>query len=86
MPTKPLAITAHARVRMHSRQVRMDWVELTVRTPDWSEPDPRDPAIERRFRAIKEFGGRILRVACIETATMIRVIRVMFDRNARRRS
>jgi uncharacterized DUF497 family protein len=62
----------------------MDWVERTVRAPTWIEPDPRDVTVERRFRAIDEFDGRILRVACVETATTIRVVSVMFDRNARR--
>jgi uncharacterized DUF497 family protein len=64
----------------------MEWIELTARAPDWTEADPRDAAVERRFRTIGEFGGRILRVACVETAATIRVISVMFDRNARRKS
>lgn len=85
MPIKPLVLTAHARVRMQTRHLRADWVEQTVRTPDWTEPDPRDPEVERRFRAIAEFGGRTLRVACVESETNIRIISVMFDRTARRK-
>jgi uncharacterized DUF497 family protein len=81
-----LAITAHARLRMRGRQVKMEWIELAARTPDWIEPDPNDLTVERRFRAIEDFGGRMLRVACVETTTTIRVISVMFDRNARRKS
>jgi uncharacterized DUF497 family protein len=61
-------------------------MEDTVRTPDWVEPQANDPQVERRFRVIGEFGGRILRVACVETDAAIRVISVMFDRNARRKS
>ena len=86
MPTKQLLLTAHARLRLRDRQIRMDWVERTVRDPEWTAPDPRDVAVERRFRVIEEFDGRILRVACVETTTAIRVISVMFDRNARRKS
>jgi uncharacterized DUF497 family protein len=86
VPTKPLVMTAHARLRMRGRRVMMEWIELTARTPEWTEPDPRDLTIERRFRVIGEFGGRILRVACVETTTAIRVISVMFDRSARRKS
>jgi uncharacterized DUF497 family protein len=67
------------------RHIDLTWVESTVRKPDWIEPDPVDRLIERRFRAIPEFGGRILRVACVETNSGIRVISVMFDRNARRK-
>jgi hypothetical protein len=63
----------------------MDWIERTVHAPSWAEQDQRDATIERRFRAIDEFDGRILRVACVETATTARVVSMMFDRNARRK-
>jgi hypothetical protein len=39
----------------------------------------------RGCRPIPEFGGCILRVACVETNSNIRIISVMFDRNARRK-
>jgi len=42
--------------------------------------------VERRFRVIPEFGGRILRIACIETADEIRILTVFFDRDARKPS
>ena len=83
---KTLVLTAHARVRLRSRQLNVEWVEDTARAPDWTEPEPDEPNVERRFRAIEQFGGRILRVVCVETETTIRVISVMFDRNARRKS
>ena len=83
---KRLIFTAHARLRLRERHLAIHWVEDTAREPEWTEPDPRDPVVERRFRTIAEFGGRILRVACVETNTSIRVISVLFDRNARRKS
>lgn len=82
---KPLVLTAHAQDRLRSRHIETDWVEDAVRAPDWTEPDPDDPQIERRVKAVHGFGGRILRVACVETGTAIRVISVMFDRNASRK-
>jgi uncharacterized DUF497 family protein len=82
---KKLVLTAHARIRLHGRQIDPKWIEETIFDSDWAEPDPRDPAVERRFRAIPQFGSRILRVACVETNSNIRVISVMFDRNARRK-
>jgi uncharacterized DUF497 family protein len=85
VPEKQLQLTAHARLPMRDRQISIDWVDLTARAPEWTDGDPKDPAVERRYRAIGQFGGRILRVACVETATTIRVISVMFDRNARRK-
>jgi hypothetical protein len=39
-----------------------------------------------RYRAIPEHGGRVLRVACIETASDIRILTVFFDRDARKPS
>jgi uncharacterized DUF497 family protein len=79
---KPLTITQHARDAIDERELEMDWIEITTRQPSWIHPDPR-PGIERRFRAIPEFGGRILRVACLETTHEIRIISVFFDRRAR---
>ena len=71
-------------MRMQARRVKLEWIEETVHAPDWTEPDPDDPAVERRFRAIAEARGRILRVPCVETESAIRVITVLFDENARR--
>jgi hypothetical protein len=83
--TKPVILTAHAEMRARSRAMRQEWIEETARSPDWVEPEPSDPSVQRRFRAIGDFGGRILRVACAETHSTIRVISVMFDRNARQK-
>jgi uncharacterized DUF497 family protein len=80
---KPLVFTAHARIKLRDRRIDPKWMGDTIFGPNWTEPDPRDPAVERRFRIITEFGGRILRVACVETNSSIRIISVMFDRNAR---
>jgi hypothetical protein len=82
---KKLVVTAHALIRLRDRRIDPKWIEDTVSNPDWTELEPKDPAVERRFRAIPQFGGRILRVVCIETNSIIRVISVMFDRNARRK-
>lgn len=62
----------------------MEWVERTVREPEWTRPDPRRVGVERRFRSIPEFGNRVLRVVCYETALEIRILTVFFDRTARR--
>jgi uncharacterized DUF497 family protein len=82
---KRLVWTAHARIRLQERRFDPTWVEATARNPDWTEPEPHDDALQRRFRAILQAEGRILRVVCAETETTIRVISAMFDRNARRK-
>jgi uncharacterized DUF497 family protein len=80
-----LLFTHHAPDRMRERSIAAEWLERTVHEPEWTEPDSRHPGVERRFRAIPEYGGRVLRAACVETETHIRVISVHFDRRARRR-
>jgi hypothetical protein len=83
--SKRVILTRHARLRIAERQLNPKWVEDAARDPDWTEPEPKDTSIERRFRRIDAFGGRFLRVACVETESTIRVISVLFDRNARRK-
>ncbi|WP_376738698.1 DUF4258 domain-containing protein [Rhodopseudomonas sp. B29] len=80
---KPLFFTVHARDAVRERELDVTWVERTVWEPTWSQPDPNGKGVERRFRAIPEFGGRILRVACLETADEMRILTVFFDRKAR---
>ena len=82
---KQVTLTAHARARLRERDIDPRWVEETVRDPGWIEVDPKERGVERRFRAISQFDGRVLRVVCVETESSIRVISVMFDRNARRK-
>jgi hypothetical protein len=80
---KPLRVTRHARDAIAEREIDFNWIEKTVREPEWSRPDPRQSGVERRFRAIPEYGGRTLRVVCIESADEIRILTAYFDRDAR---
>ena len=80
---KPLRFTDHAEARMARRGLQRTWVEAAAHEPEWREPEPDDPTVERRFGRIEEAGGHILRVACVETDAEIRVITAMFDRNAK---
>ncbi|MCP9627648.1 DUF4258 domain-containing protein [Rhodopseudomonas palustris] len=80
---KPLSFTKHAQDAVVERKLEFDWIERTVREPQWCQPDPKRPGVERRFRAIPEFGGRILRAACLENSDEIRILTVFFDRDAR---
>lgn len=83
---KRIVWTAHARIRLQERYFKPSWIESAVWNPDWTEPEPKDPALQRRFKSLPEAQGRILRVICAETETTIRIISAMFDRNARRKS
>ena len=83
---KPLLFTRHAEDVIVERKIDRSWVERTVRQPDWSHPDPYRAGVERRFRRIPEYGGRMLRVACTEAEYEIRILTIFFDRNAQRPS
>jgi hypothetical protein len=83
---KRLQLTAHASFAAAERGIELAWIERAAREPEWSSPDRLDPQVERRFRTIPEFGDRVLRAACVETATEIRVLTVFFDRGAKRPS
>ncbi len=74
----------HARDNLRDRGLSPAWAEAAVRAPDWTAPDPNDPAVERRFKVIAELDGRVIRVPCVETADEIRALTVLLDRGARR--
>jgi hypothetical protein len=68
---------------MQERGIALSWIEATVTSPDKVEPDP-DPALTRSFKAIVDFGGRILRVVHRQDGADILVLTAFFDRGARR--
>jgi Domain of unknown function (DUF4258) len=81
---KPVVLTIHAAQAVSERELRMEWVESAARACEWSCPDPQGNGIEQRFRTIPEYENRILRVACLESETEIRIITAFFDRKAKR--
>jgi hypothetical protein len=78
-----LVFSEHAENMLSERGIERSWVERTLSSPEWTEPDPR-PERRRAFSSISEAGGRILRAVYAETGGEIRVITVFFDRNAKR--
>jgi Domain of unknown function (DUF4258) len=79
-----LELSAHAQLRIQQRKLDLRWVEQVVRHPEWSEPEPSDPALERRFGRIAEMGGRVLRVVILPISpAKCRVVTLFFDRGAR---
>lgn len=73
-------LTSHAKKALTEREISMEWLEHTLNTPELILPDPDDAEVERRFRKIPEFGGRVLRVAVNTTVEPVRVVSVFFDR------
>ncbi len=73
-------LTQHAQKVLTERDIPIEWMERTLCSPELVRPDPNDPTVERRFRKIPEFGGRVLRVAVNTTVEPNRVLSVYFDR------
>ena len=73
-------LTKHAQKVLEEREIPMEWMERTLSAPELVMPDPDDATVERRFRRIPEFGGRVLRVAVNTTVEPLRVVSVFFDR------
>lgn len=61
-------------------EIAVAWVERTVREPDWTAPDPQNPALTRSFRRIGEAGGRVLRVVHRTQGHAILVVTAFLDR------
>ena len=79
-----IRLTKHAQEAISARGIAVDWIEAAVSVPDWIEPDPRHPDRVRSYKAIAEYGGRVLRVVHRPEGDDILIITVHFDRRARR--
>lgn len=73
-------LTKHASKALAERGIAIEWVERTLAAPELRLPDPDDTAVERLYRKIPKFGGRVLRVAVNTTVEPHRVVSVFFDR------
>ena len=73
-------LTQHAQKVLAERGISAEWLERTLAAPELVLPDPDDATVERRFRKIPEFGGRVLRVAVNTAVEPNRVVSVFFDR------
>ena len=73
-------LTKHAQKALEERSIRIEWLERTLSAPECVLPDSSDATVERYFRPIPEFGGRILRVAVNTSVEPTRVVSVFFDR------
>lgn len=81
---KRLLFTDHARIVIEERELKSAWVESAATSPDWEQVDPTRPGVVRRFLAVPERDGRILRVALVETPEEIRILSAFLDRRARK--
>jgi hypothetical protein len=78
-----IRLTIHAAQRERRYNLDRAWIEATVTAPDWTAPDPREPAVTRAFKMIPERGGRVLRVAHRPDGPDVLVLSAFFDRGAK---
>ena len=78
-------LTQHAANALAERGIEAEWMERTLNAPELTLPDAQDTALERRFRRIPEFGGRVLRVVVNRAVEPNRVVSVFFDRQMKGR-
>jgi hypothetical protein len=76
---------SHALEAMAKRDLEPEWIVETIARPDWTEPDTVHPGRLRSYKAISDFGGRILRVVHWSDGTDIVVLTVYPDRDALKR-
>lgn len=79
-----IRLTKHSQEAALKRSIATDWIAATISAPDRAERDPRHPERTRSYKAIAEFGGRVLRVVHRPDGADIIVITVHFDRGAKR--
>jgi len=76
-------LSEHAKKVLAEREIQLEWLERTLREPVLRRPDPDDSSLERRYRAIPEFEGRVLRVVVNLAIEPVCVVSVFFDRSMR---
>jgi hypothetical protein len=72
----------HAQEALEKRGINQAWVEVTILTPDWSEPDPGHGDRTRSFKVLEFLGGRVLRVVHWADGRDVVVLTAMLDRDA----
>jgi len=79
-----LILSRHLAPELNKRRLKLAFIEATVANPEWTMADPFRLGVTRSFRAIPEFGNRVLRVAHRPENADIFVLTAFWDRGARR--
>ena len=75
-------LSKHISDEMDGPGIRLAYVETAIAAPAWQTPDA-NPLLTRSFKAIPEFGGRILRVVHRPDGDDVFVVTATWDRGAR---
>ena len=78
-------LSRHAKDVISARQIRLDWLEQVLDSPDLVEADRDDPELVHHIGRIKEHGNRALRVVFNKAMGPARIVTVYFDRKMKGR-
>ena len=79
-----IKLSKHTADEMGGRGILLAYIEATLAAPDRATLDPKDPALTRSFKAIPEFGDRVLRVVHRPDGADVFVVTAHWDRRASR--
>ena len=77
-----IKLSKHVMDEMYGRGISLSYIERTLSTPDRVTPDPVQPGLSRSYRAIAEFGNRVLRVVHRPDALDTFIVTAHWDRGA----
>ena len=80
-----IRLTAHAQMMLNRRELKMEWIEDTLRAATIVRHDERDPTLKLAFRQIAEAGDKWLRVVYRMDKQTHVVVTAFFDRNQENR-
>lgn len=78
-------LTAHAQLVLRRRELALEWIEDTLRTPTMVREDERDPSLLLAFKQIQQAGDKWLRVVYRMDKHTHVVVTAFFDRNQEKR-
>jgi uncharacterized DUF497 family protein len=73
-------LTLHAKKKIEERNIKIEWIEKVLYTPQLVNPDNLDPTLSLAYAPIAEYENRALCVVCDYEARPVRVITVHFER------
>lgn len=79
-----LKLSKHTADEIEGRGIQVAYIEAALASPERVAPDPKDPALIRSFKAIPEFGNRVLRVVYRPQGADVFVVTAHWDRGAKR--
>jgi hypothetical protein len=83
-PERRFGYTDHANSMLAERDIRREWVEPAILSPDAIEADPKNLDRTRAYKVLPERDGRVLRVVYVQSGQAYRVITLFLDRSRRR--